>query len=85
MSWCLAAQQKVTGAIAKSTEAMETMNKLMKVNEISETMQAMQQEMMKVRMPREPRRRRPRPRVACCAAADQERVSPVARASRRPA
>eukprot|EP01006_Ploeotia_vitrea_P011600 TRINITY_DN3085_c0_g1_i2.p1 TRINITY_DN3085_c0_g1~~TRINITY_DN3085_c0_g1_i2.p1 ORF type:complete len:223 (+),score=51.52 TRINITY_DN3085_c0_g1_i2:38-670(+) len=42
-----AAQVKLTGAIARSTEVMSSMNELMKVGEIQATMRAMSQEMMK--------------------------------------
>ena len=44
-----AAQQKLTGHVAKSTEIMKMMNKLTKVSQIAEVMQGMQKEMCKVR------------------------------------
>ena len=44
-----AAQQKLTGHMAKSADIMKMMNKLVKVAEVGEVMQQMQQEMCKVR------------------------------------
>merc|ERR1711865_336423 len=44
---CIAAQQKVTGHMQKSTEVMTMMNKLSKVSEMQATMQEMQKEMCK--------------------------------------
>jgi len=43
----MAAQVKMTGHMAKSSQVMAHMNRLVKVSDISQTMQEMQKEMMK--------------------------------------
>ena len=45
----MAAQVKMTGSMAKSSQVMAHMNRLVKVGDIAQTMQEMQKEMMKVR------------------------------------